>query len=1085
MPNPEDILDPTTAMNMELMVMAKAFKLNYSTPTNNNQRTSSNPRNRQIAQPGIANQNVNQNGNGNVVATRAGVNGNGNNGNQIRCYNCRGLGHYARNCTVRPRRRDATYLQTQLLVAQKEEAGIELQAEEFDLIDAAGDIEEIEEMDQLSVEHNGGTVEQHPATVEETRYQNPFYLKHAQQKQQSLYNGRVLLEKHDPLAVYDLEESLQLAQESHLKMKQLNKEIKAANYAKINKLSEIFVSQKAKSREEVYFSNTSKTANVSNTISKSFSIHDDEFLDDTLSVAGNFLNEVKDTIVTLQSVIKHRINANINKWSSPAYQEFHKIIKDEIAPIINQVDAIVQNLENHFVKEAAKFVRNFKSLAKEAESFVNKIMVLEKENERLLISVYEECKYDKILYEKAYNDMKTQIKRLQSQLGDLKGKSVDTQCVLDTLDPLSQKFEDENVSLEFYVRNYAKENKHLKTIYKNHFDSINVTRAQNNIITDTLQHKLNDTIYENAKLRAQLFDKVSEQKATTKGVDNTTKTRRPQPRSNTKNDSMPSVSESSCIKNKEFKVEEHPRNLLLSKNKKHIYVNDINSRVISFNANVSNTTNKKKHKTRSRNLRIYGPKKDLLYLSQVNLDLALGGDQLEECLTLKEKYLNPMNQRVSLTALKVIQICLRCIDSGCSRHMTRNLKLLIYFVWKFLGTIHFGNVHIAAIMDLEVASRRNTCFVKNLEGVDLKKAKHQPINPQTQTSSKLKAEATPASYGFMRADESRQYQRSKDEAPEEIKTFLKKTQVLLQAPVIIVRTDNAIAIACYTQNRFIIHQRFNKTPYELINDGKPDISFLHVFGALCYPKNDREDIGKLGEKGDIGLFICYSANSCAYRVYNRRTKKIMETKNVTFDELLAMAFEQRSSRPGLQGMTSGEINLGLDLTYASSTITPQKPTECVLELLFEAMYDDYIGGQPLAAPRTAPAAPIPQDVDELETQQHGQHQPATIAYNVLNAMSDGDVFENPFSLPSTSAAESASSQYFKRLDVWVLVPSPDKLKPLTLKWLLKNKHDEENKVIRNKTCLVVRGYRQEEGIDFEESFAPVTRMESIRIFLAY
>nr|GFB64655.1 retrovirus-related Pol polyprotein from transposon TNT 1-94 [Tanacetum cinerariifolium] len=65
----------------------------------------------------------------------------------------------------------------------------------------------------------------------------------------------------------------------------------------------------------------------------------------------------------------------------------------------------------------------------------------------------------------------------------------------------------------------------------------------------------------------------------------------------------------------------------------------------------------------------------------------------------------------------------------------------------------------------------------------------------------------------------------------------------------------AIAIACFTQNRSIIHRRLNKTPYELINDRKLDISFIHVFGALCYPKNDREDIGKLSAKGDIGFFI--------------------------------------------------------------------------------------------------------------------------------------------------------------------------------------------------------------------------------------
>ncbi|GJU67529.1 integrase, catalytic region, zinc finger, CCHC-type containing protein [Tanacetum coccineum] len=153
MPYPEDITDPTTAMNMVLALMAKAFKLNYLTPTNNNQRISSNPRNRQIAQPGmnlgqdrqiqmnsgvqnvgnhnglivvlgIANPNANQNGNGNVVAAQAEVNGNGNNENQIRCYNCRGMGHLVRNCTVRPRRMDVAYLSTQLLIAQKKEAGI-------------------------------------------------------------------------------------------------------------------------------------------------------------------------------------------------------------------------------------------------------------------------------------------------------------------------------------------------------------------------------------------------------------------------------------------------------------------------------------------------------------------------------------------------------------------------------------------------------------------------------------------------------------------------------------------------------------------------------------------------------------------------------------------------------------------------------------------------------------------------------------------------------------------------------------------------------------------------------------------------
>ncbi|GKD54778.1 retrovirus-related pol polyprotein from transposon TNT 1-94 [Tanacetum coccineum] len=189
--------------------------------------------------------------------------------------------------------------------------------------------------------------------------------------------------------------------------------------------------------------------------------------------------------------------------------------------------------------------------------------------------------------------------------------------------------------------------------------------------------------------------------------------------------------------------------------------------------------------------------------------------------------------------------------------------------------------------------------------------------------------------------------------------------IFSRAPLIL--WAEAIATACYTQNHSIIHRRYDKTSYELINGRKPYISFLHVFGALCYPNNDREDIGKLGAKGDIGFFIGYSTNSCAYRVYNQRTKKIMETMNVTFDELSAMAFEQSSLQPELQSMTSGQISSGLDLTYAPSTIITQQPTEGELDLLFEAMYNDHIVGPPSAAPRTVSASQAPQVLQTLTT----------------------------------------------------------------------------------------------------------------------
>nr|GEZ96891.1 hypothetical protein [Tanacetum cinerariifolium] len=603
----------------------------------------------------------------------------------------------------------------------------------------------------------------------------------------------------------------------------------------------------------------------------------------------------------------------------------------------------------------------------------------------------DECKYDKISYDKAYKDMQQKIERLQAQLGDLK---------------------------EFQVLNYARENAHLKATYKNLFDSIFVSRAQTKTIIASLQNELQSNIYKNAKLRTQLFRKVSDQKDNTQnstentkfakqpivenllkigetnalskpvtsnsvsspqeskgvnndkviapgmfrinpsktsreekhvpntvstsartkpltvsqppvitkkdvnsdlnglsstGVDNT-KTRRPQPRSNTKNDRVPSVSKSSRSKNKGEKVEEHHRNLLLSKNKKHML-----STCNNFMLDSQNVYSKV----------VYAMCKQ--YLISVNHD---------ECLL---NYVNDKNSH-------------------------GNLKLLINFIWKFMGTVRFGNDHVAAILgfgqfcdsDLEVAFRRDACFVRNLEGVDLLKGNcstnlytinlyemdfASPICLMARASSKKswlwhqrlshlnfdtindlarndlvaglpkfkyhkehlcpsceKGKSKRASHPPKPVPNSRQrlhllhmdlcgpmriasingkryvlvivdglhFLRSKDEAPEVIIKFLKritngvmerrnrtlveaaKTMLIFsRAPLFL--WAEAIATAYFTQNRSIIHRRFNKTPYELINGKKLDISFLHVFGALFYPKNDHEDIGKLGAKASTTI----------------------------------------------------------------------------------------------------------------------------------------------------------------------------------------------------------------------------------------
>nr|GEY10386.1 retrovirus-related Pol polyprotein from transposon TNT 1-94 [Tanacetum cinerariifolium] len=474
-------------------------------------------------------------------------------------------------------------------------------------------------------------------------YQNPFYLMQAQQKQQSLYNGKVLLEKHDPPTVYDSKETLQLAQESRVKMKQLNKEIKPENYTKINHLFGVLFLKRPSHVKS--FSNTSKTANVS----KSISITIEEFSDDTtLSVARKFLNEnSREEKYVPNKPIKARVRANPITVSQP-----HVITKK-------------------------------------------------------------------------------------------------------------------------------------------------VGNSDSNGFSST-------------------------------GVDITTKTRMPQPRSNTKNDRVPSASKSIRIKNKEVEVEQHPRNLLLSKNKKHM-----SSECNNVKLGIQNDKSKIV-------CAMYKWKMSLILQIKPNI-----------CYRLTKPKKVWYKERLASSKPSIPRMCLRWSPTGR--------------IFDLCGKL--------------IGSNDSECYPNML-------MVHQLRN------------------------------RTLVEAARTMLIF-SRTPLFLWAKV--------IATACYTQNRSIIHRRFGKTPYELINDIKPYISFLYVFGAIYNPKNDRKDIGKLGAKGDIDFFIGYSANSFAYRVYNQRTKKIMETMNVIFDELSAMAFEQIILKPELQ-----------------------------------TMYDDSIGGQPSAAPRTVLAAQAPQ-----------------------------------------------------------------------------------------------------------------------------
>nr|GFB20957.1 Gag-Pol polyprotein [Tanacetum cinerariifolium] len=196
----------------------------------------------------------------------------------------------------------------------------------------------------------------------------------------------------------------------------------------------------------------------------------------------------------------------------------------------------------------------------------------------------------------------------------------------------------------------------------------------------------------------------------------------------------------------------------------------------------------------------------------------------------------------------------------------------------------------------------------------------------------------------------------------------------------------------------------------------------------------------------------------------------METMNITFDELSAMAFEQKSSRPGLQSMTSGQISSKLELIYAPSTITPQRPSERDLDILFKSLHNEFLGGRPSEAPSPVPAAHV---IQNLQAPSQVIREPSRPVLTRNQLKTDGDmcIYALTVSILESKSVKEALTDpawiesmqdelhQFIRLDVWELVSSPDGIKPLTLTWLFKNKHVEENTVIRNKTRLVVRGYR--------------------------
>ncbi|GJX97697.1 retrovirus-related pol polyprotein from transposon TNT 1-94 [Tanacetum coccineum] len=253
----------------------------------------------------------------------------------------------------------------------------------------------------------------------------------------------------------------------------------------------------------------------------------------------------------------------------------------------------------------------------------------------------------------------------------------------------------------------------------------------------------------------------------------------------------------------------------------------------------------------------------------------------------------------------------------------------------------------------------------------------------------------------------------------------------------------AVATICYTQNRSIIRLRHGKTPYELLHNKLPDLSFLHVFGALCYPTNDSENLGKLQPKVDTGIFIGYAPTKKAFRIYNRRTRRIIETIHVDFDELTAMASEHSSSGPALHEITPVTISSGLVPNPPPSTpFIP--PSRGDWDLLFQPLFDELLTPPPsVDYPAPEVVAPIHEVEALVPAVSTGSPSSTNVNQDAPSPSNSQTTPETqPPVIPNDDRKHAKELNEFKRLRVWELVPRTDKVMVITLKWINKVKLDE-------------------------------------------
>nr|GEW62851.1 integrase, catalytic region, zinc finger, CCHC-type, peptidase aspartic, catalytic [Tanacetum cinerariifolium] len=295
----------------------------------------------------------------------------------------------------------------------------------------------------------------------------------------------------------------------------------------------------------------------------------------------------------------------------------------------------------------------------------------------------------------------------------------------------------------------------------------------------------------------------------------------------------------------------------------------------------------------------------------------------------------------------VVQIVLWYLDSGCSKHMTVDRSWLMNFVKKFIGTVRFRNDHFGAIMgyedyvignsiisrvyyvegvghnlfsvgqlydsDLEVAFRKHSCYVRETDGIKLIKGS-RGSNLYTISIKDMMKSSPICLLSKASKNKSWLWHRRLNHLNFGTINDLARKDLVRGLPRLKFEKDHlcsawaeAVATACYTQNRSPIHTRHHKTSYELVHNKKPNLTFFRVFGALCYPTNDSEDLEKLQQTADTGIFVGYEPsrktsglvpNSVPATPYSTPTNKELEILfQPMFDEYLEPPHTERPVPP--------------------------------------------------------------------------------------------------------------------------------------------------------------------------------------------